>query len=90
MKIQFSFSADTVDEFCKEYKCKPNEISIILKTSFSNDKESRFYRDFGAEPFDLNAWLVSQSPTTLMTMRSEALTKVKFTPEKKEVTQTTL
>lgn len=90
MKVQFSLSGEVIEKFCKDYKCKPNEISIILKTSFSGDKESRFYRDFGSEPFDLNAWLVSQSPTMLMTKRSEALTKIKKITIDTEPTQTTL
>lgn len=93
MKIQFSFSTETIDEFCKKYKCKPHEISIVLKTSLSGDKGSRFYRDIegGSEKFDLDAWLISQSPATLLTRRAEALTKVKkVTPTKKESLQSTL
>jgi len=92
MKVQFSFSTEAIKKFCKEYNCNPHEVSIVLKTSFSGDRESKYFRDIsGGEKFDLDSWLISQSPATLITRRAEALTKVKkVTPISEEPIQSKL
>jgi len=77
MKMELQLDPVLVKNFCEENNCKPYQIREVLMSFLKKDTESTNYRNIGSSNFDLDSFLISQSPAGLLTLRANALTNKK-------------
>jgi len=64
-------------EACRVLSCRLEELEKVIVAVLSEDTSSQYYRTLGKEKFDIDSFLISKSPSELLTMRADSLGKPK-------------
>ncbi len=67
---------------CRVLSCRLEELEKVIVAVLSEDTSSQYYRTLGKEKFDIDSFLISKSPSELLTMRADSLGKPKIHSEK--------
>jgi len=85
MGYSIILTREEIHKFCAEYDCTPADVQSVMMAFFKKDLDSPHYRKLGGEKFDIDNFLISKSPSELLTLRSNALNrKTKLYEEIKE------